>query len=142
MRVENPRYQGTDDENRPFTVTAASATQGAEDDMLRLDAPRADILLNDGAWILLEARSGRYDKARNRLDLDGGVTLYHDNGTMLQTDRAAIALDEGAASGDMPVAVQGPFGTLTGEGFRLTDRGAVVEVTGRSRAVLEGGEAG
>lgn len=138
LRVVRPRYQGRDEQDRPFTVTAAEATQGAEEEILLLDAPRADILLSDGAWVLLEAREGRYDRARNHLDLAGNVTLYHDGGTMLETDRAAIELGEGAASGDAPVAAQGPFGTLTGEGFHLTERGAVVEVTGRARAVLEG----
>ena len=43
------------------------------------------------------------------------------------------------ASGDAPVAAQGPFGTLESEGFRLKDRGAVVVFTGRAHAVLEGG---
>jgi lipopolysaccharide export system protein LptC len=140
LRVVRPRYQGRDEQDRPFTVTAAQATQGAEEEILLLEAPRADILLNDGAWMLLEAREGRYDRARNHLDLEGRVTLYHDGGTMLETDRASIVLGEGSASGDAPVAAQGPFGTLTGEGFRLAERGAVVEVTGRSHAVLEGGE--
>jgi len=142
MSVLRPRYQGVDEQNRPFTVTAELAIQGGgEEDLLTLDAPRADILLEDGAWVLLEARKGRYAKARNHLELDGQVTLYHDNGTMLRTERAVIELHEGAAHGDAPVAAQGPFGTLTGAGFRLSERGAVVEVTGRSHAVLEGGEA-
>jgi lipopolysaccharide export system protein LptC len=137
MSVLHPRYQGVDEKNRPFTVTAEVAVQGGEDDLLTLDAPRADIVLEDGGWVLLEARQGRYAKARSHLELDGAVTLYHDNGTMLTTERATIALAEGAARGDAPVAAQGPFGTLTGEGFRLSGRGAVVEVTGRARAVLE-----
>ncbi|MBW8270587.1 LPS export ABC transporter periplasmic protein LptC [Caldovatus aquaticus] len=138
MSVLRPRYQGVDERSRPFTVTAELAVQNGDEDVLTLEAPRADILLEDGAWLLLEARQGRYSKERGRLDLDGQVTLYHDNGTMLTTEHAAIALAEGAAQGDAPVAAQGPFGTLVGEGFRLRDRGAVVEVTGRSRAVLEG----
>ena len=56
------------------------------------------------------------------------------------TAAAQIQLREGSASGDEPVAAQGPFGTLTSEGFRLTDRGQVVIFTGRSHAVLEGGQ--
>jgi lipopolysaccharide export system protein LptC len=46
----------------------------------------------------------------------------------------------GAAQGNQPVAAQGPFGTLTADGFRLTDRGQVVLFTGKARVVLEGGE--
>lgn len=139
LRVVEPRYQGLDEQNRPYTLTADTATQaGQQQDVVDLEEPRADILLNDGAWVLLEARAGRFDKARNHLDLTGNVTLWHDNGTMMVTEQAAVQLAEGAASGDAPVAAQGPFGTLTSEGFRLRDRGQVVIFTGNARAVLEG----
>jgi lipopolysaccharide export system protein LptC len=105
-----------------------------------LDRPRADILMTDGSWVLLESVTGRFDKGRNTLDLSGDVTLWQDGGNMLVTEAAEIQLQEGAASGDRPVAAQGPFGTLVSEGFRLTERGQVVVFTGRSRAVLEGGQ--
>jgi lipopolysaccharide export system protein LptC len=88
--------------------------------------------------VLLESREGRLNKARHHLDLRGEVTLWHDGGNLLVTQEAAIELKEGAASGDKPVAAQGPFGTLVSEGFRLYDKGAVVVFTGQSRALLEG----
>lgn len=140
LHVVNPRYQGVDEQNRPFNVTAATAVQTANEDIVALRAPRADLLLSDGGWIYLEANEGLYDKPRNRLDLDGAVAVHHDDGTQFTTARAALDLAAGAAAGDRPVAAQGPFGTLTAEGFRLTDRGQVVVFTGRARVVLEGGE--
>ncbi len=139
VRLVEPRYQGLDEQNRPFTVTADVAAQTDAPDIVDLAQPRADILLTDGSWVLLESREGRFDKARNRLDLSGDVTLWQDGGNMLVTATAEVQLQEGAASGDSPVAAQGPFGTLVSEGFRLTERGQVVVFTGRSRAVLEGG---
>jgi lipopolysaccharide export system protein LptC len=139
VRVIEPRYQGLDEQNRPYTVTADIAAQTDTPDLVDLSRPRADILLTDGSWVLLESQAGRFDKARNRLDLTGEVTLWQDGGNMLVTDAAEIDLNEGAASGDRPVAAQGPFGTLVSEGFRLTERGQVVVFTGRARAMLEGG---
>lgn len=137
VRIVAPRYQGVDEQNRPYTVTAAVASQGRDQDIVDLTAPRADLLMNDG-WVLLESRDGRLDKARNHLDLRGEVTLWHDGGNLLVTESAAIELKAGAAFGDKPVAAQGPFGTLVSEGFRLYDKGAVVVFTGQSRALLEG----
>ena len=140
VRVMDPRYQGVDEQGRPYSLTANIARQQGSDSVVDLDSPRADMLLNSGnAWVMLESREGRFDRGRNHLDLAGNVTLWHDNGTMLVTDTAAIELTEGSAQGDSPVAAQGPFGTLTAEGFRLNDRGQVVNFTGRSRVVLEGG---
>lgn len=138
VRVVDPRYQGLDEQNRPFTVTANTATQTEDPDIVDLDRPRADILLTDGSWILLESDAGRFDKGRHLLDLSGNVTLWQDGGNLLVTAEAQIQLQEGSASGDKPVAAQGPFGTLTSEGFRLTERGQVVVFTGHAHAVLEG----
>ncbi|MDO9711636.1 LPS export ABC transporter periplasmic protein LptC [Paracraurococcus lichenis] len=139
LRVVNPRYQGVDDLNRPFTITARTGEQEGSAEILNLDEPRGDILLSDGAWVYVESHTGRYDKPAGQLDLAGDVTIYHDDGTMMRTEQASVQVEAGTASGDAPVAVQGGFGTLTAEGFRLRDRGAVVIFTGRSHAVLEGG---
>ena len=138
LRVTAPRYQGVDDLNRPYTVTADVAQQVGAEELLDLTQPRGDILMNDGSWIYLQAETGRYDRPRDHLNLAGKVTIFHDNGTMLVTDVAAVDLAAGTGDGDKPVAAQGPFGTLTSEGFELRERGAVVVFTGRAHAVLEG----
>jgi lipopolysaccharide export system protein LptC len=139
LRVVEPRYQGVDELSRPFTITANAAQQLGSAQILDLEEPRADIVLTEGAWVFVQARQGRFDRPANHLDLNGDVTIYHDSGIMLRTDSAAVQIDDGSASGDAPVAIQGGFGTLTAEGFRLTERGAVVIFTGRAHAVLEGG---
>ncbi len=137
LRVVEPRYQGVDDLNRPYTITADAAQQRGTEEVLDLDQPRADILLTDGSWVYLRADAGRYDRAARRLDLRGAVTIYHDNGTMMRTESAEVLLDTNSAMGEAPVEAQGPFGTLVSEGFRLSERGARVVFTGRARAVLE-----
>jgi lipopolysaccharide export system protein LptC len=143
LQVTAPLYQGLDELNRPYTVTAQMARQqagvvqaGAE--VIDLETPRADITLTDGAWLFLESRDGTYDRGRNWLDLRGDVTIYHDNGTRFRSDAAAVDLTAGNASGDRPTQAQGPFGTIEAEGFEMTERGAVMVFTGRARAVLEG----
>ncbi len=138
LHIVNPRYQGVDEQNRPYNVTADRAVQAGSEEIVQLQQPRADLLLTDGGWVYLEAREGRYDKDGSRLDLAGEVTIHHDDGTQFVTPRAAVDIKAGDAEGDDPVAAQGPFGTLTAEGFRLRDRGQVVIFTGRARAVLEG----
>ena len=139
LRVLSPRYQDVDELSRPYTVTARAAQQLGGEQILDLEAPRADMVLTDGGWVHVSADTGRYDRPQHHLDLAGDVTIHHDNGMTLRTPEAAVAVEAGTASGDAPVAAQGPFGTLESEGFRLKDRGAVVVFTGRAHAVLEGG---
>jgi lipopolysaccharide export system protein LptC len=145
LQVTAPLYQGLDELNRPYTVTARLARQqpgpvaaGAE--VIDLDAPRADITLTDGAWLLIESRDGVYDRGRNWLDLAGDVTIYHDNGTRFRSETASVDVAGGNARGDRPTQVQGPFGTVVSEGFEMTERGAVMVFTGRAHAVLEGSQ--
>ncbi len=141
LMIRNPRFQGIDEQNRPYTVTADQAVQAGDQDVVNLELPRADLTLNDGGWIYLEARQGAYDKPRNRLDLSGDVTVHHDDGTQFVTRRAEIDIAGGNAAGQDPVAAQGPFGTLTAsDGFQLQDRGQVVHFHGRTHVVLEGAQ--
>jgi lipopolysaccharide export system protein LptC len=138
MRISGARYQGVDDQNRPYNLTADSAVQQEKTGLIDLDKPRADILLTNGAWMLLESREGEYNRPQNLLDLKGDVTLWHDNGTTMKTDAAHIDVHAGEADSNMPTAAQGPFGTIESQGFRLRERGQVMIFTGQSHAVLEG----
>lgn len=137
LRVVEPVYRGIDEAGRPYTVSAGVAQQPGAAEVLDLAAPVADMVMTDGHWVHLRAETGRYDRPAARLDLAGAVTLHHDDGTRLETPAAQVLLDEGTAQGDAPVAAQGPFGTLTAEGFRVLERGAVIVFTGAARAVLE-----
>ena len=139
LRVLSPRYQDVDEMSRPYTVTARVAQQLGAEQILDLEAPRADMVLTDGGWVHISADTGRYDRPRHHLDLAGDVTVHHDNGMRFNTPEAAVEIEAGTAGGDAPVAAQGPFGTIEAEGFRLKERGAVVVFTGRAHAVLEGG---
>ena len=138
LQLVAPRFQGVDEMNRPYTVTARLARQPGQEEIMLLDRPRADILLNDGAWVYVESDNGRYDRPAQHLDLEGHVEIYHDNGTLFRTEAASVQVDAGTAHGERPTRVQGSFGTVESEGFEMLDRGQVMIFTGRARAILEG----
>ncbi|MGH7184667.1 MAG: LPS export ABC transporter periplasmic protein LptC [Pseudomonadota bacterium] len=138
LSMLNPRFQGTDSRDRPFTVTAERAVQDlTDDDIILLARPQADMTLEDGAWVALKADQGFYHRDAETLQLAGGVDLFHDQGYEIHTPSAAIDLNGGTAEGHEPVEARGPFGQLTSEGFRVAERGARVEFTGRSRLRLD-----
>ncbi|MDG2284563.1 MAG: hypothetical protein P8N43_03405, partial [Alphaproteobacteria bacterium] len=52
--MDNPRYVGTDAQQRPYQVTAASASQrGKSDQLVFLKGPKADILLRRSGWVAM-----------------------------------------------------------------------------------------
>jgi lipopolysaccharide export system protein LptC len=134
------RYHGVDDKGRPFTVTAATARQ-IDPDRIDLTIPKSDITMENGTWLMLNAKKGTFMQHANQLDLSHDVTLYRDDGTTLVTASASIDLKNGAAAGSEPVHAEGPFGTLDAEGgFTVVDKGAAIQFAGPAHVVLNGSE--
>jgi lipopolysaccharide export system protein LptC len=132
------RYHGVDEKGRPFTLTAATARQ-VDPERIDLTIPKGDITLENGTWLMLNARNGTFMQHANQLDLSQDVTLYRDDGTTLVTASASVDLKNGAAAGADPVHAEGPFGTLDAEGgFTVVDKGAVIQFAGPARVVLNG----
>jgi len=141
-QLENPsmlnaRFDGIDQDNQPYSLTADMATQSRRsEDVIELELPKADITLSDGTWLALTARTGEFDRETRQLDLFGTVSLFHDKGFELQTSRARIDLEAGTASGDHPVQGFGVSGSIQSEGFEILERGQRIIFTGRSQLVL------
>lgn len=141
FRMLNARYTGVDRKSRPYAVTAESAEQNAAvASIVKLNKPKADILLSDQSWIALTARDGIYYRESQILELNGNVNFFHDNGYEFHTTSAIIDLVAGDATGLENVLGQGPFGELTAEGFRIQNRGERVELVGRSSIIIQPNE--
>jgi len=138
-QLSEAHYDGVDSTGRPYTVTAARVLQVGPE-RTDLEAPKADMLLQSGEWLMVQARRGVFAQKSNRLDLAGDVTLYRDDGTTLETEAASIDLRANAAAGNEMVHAEGPFGVLDAQGFTVLDRGAVVQFTGPARLVLNGAQ--
>ncbi len=137
LRMVQPRYVGVDERNQPYSIVADQATQAkGSSDATDLAQPQGDLTTESGTWLAMTAEHGLYHQPDKTLDLWGGVSLFHDGGYEIATERARVDLSAGAAEGDRPVQGQGPNSVLTGQGFRIRERGARIEVTGQSRVVL------
>ncbi len=136
-RLSELRYNGVDEDNRPFTVTATTAQQVSADQIDLVD-PKGDISLPGQGWLFGEAKRGVYRPHSNQLDLSGQVTLYRDDGLTLVTHAATLDLKAGAAAGAQKVHAEGPFGQLDAQGFAVTGKGTEVQFSGPGRLVLNG----
>lgn len=120
--MANPHYQGVDAQNRPFTVMADKAMQ-LDKDTVQLTHIRADIALEDGVWIALNAGSGTLNMLTKKLTLKDGVDIFYDSGYEFRTPEAHVDIQEGYAYGDAEVEAQGPMGTLKARGFSVSRHG-------------------
>jgi lipopolysaccharide export system protein LptC len=129
--IVNAAYSGVDREGRPFSIRAKSVRNPEGDSAaLQLTEPDAQIALKDGRVLTIVADQGLYQRDRDTLELQGGVTLRRDGDLTVVTDRANIDLRASSASGDRPVGATSPHGTLSGTGFRIAAGGDTVFVNG------------
>lgn len=135
--MDNARYVGTDDNRKPFSVTADLARIVSEDDgVVALELPKADLTLEDDTWLVLTAKTGRYARVDGTLELQGEVNLFHDTGYEMSTEQLIVDLNGGGAEGHTPVSGHGPFGELKSQGVKLIDKGRVIFFTGPARLTL------
>jgi lipopolysaccharide export system protein LptC len=135
-RMQNAKYHGIDDSGQAFTITANTATDQGSDEVA-LEQPEGDISLKSGAWLVLKSDAGLLHQRSQTLGLNGNVTLYRNDGTVLNVATADINLRQSSANSTAPVEVQGPFGTLNAaNGFSLSDRGADILFKGPVKLVL------
>ena len=143
LSMLNPRFDGIDERDRPYSVTADLAVQDTgNDDLIDLELPKADLTMEDGTWLAVMAKAGRYHRKAETVDLLGDVVMFHDEGFEVKTDIAHVDLKAGTAEGDQPVEAQGPSGTLTSEGFRVEDRGERIFFTGQSHMIMYAADEG
>lgn len=137
ITMENARFAGVDSQDRSFSVSAARAIQSADDsNHIKLQRPRADIVLAGGAEVAVRSDGGGLQRDAQVLDLFGSVTLVQDGLYEFRTTRARIDLGGRTAMGDEPIEGRGPQGEIRAEGFEIADEGARVIFRGRSRAVF------
>ena len=136
----NARYVGTDGNNRPFVVTADSATAEPDNpDRIRLVALQADITFDDARWVTVIADSGVYDRLAQTLRLGEAVSLYSDDGFELHAGSTLVDLEAGSAASDAPVQAQGPLGVLNANSFRIAAAGRRLHFIGAVRATIDPG---
>ena len=137
LRMVHAHYSGIDRQQRPFVITAEVARQnpGAAD-IVALEGPKGDMTTQTGNWFEVVSHTGLYQPQAQLLDLFGEVQLFQDKGNEFRTESAHVDMANGAAEGHEAIEGQGPFGHVTGEGFRILERGDVIIFTGRSRLDL------
>ncbi|TDQ82126.1 lipopolysaccharide export system protein LptC [Dongia mobilis] len=133
MKVSGIAFEGRNKSDRPFSVTALTATETTDNkDLIRLEEPQAQIELSESSWFAVTARSGMFDRQHERVELDGAVTIYHDNGMTFVTEKALIDLTTNDASSPVRVTGSDERRELTAEGFELLENGRVVLFKGQS----------
>jgi lipopolysaccharide export system protein LptC len=134
----NPRFESEDEEGNPYIVTAKRALQGqsADDDLIILEEPVADVALSGGQWLAVKAQQSAFKQKSQRLLLKGNVEMFHDEGYTLFTQE--MDMDAGSAQTHTDVHVQGPKGVLDAKGLKAQRLDGTLIFKGPAKLVLSG----
>ena len=138
LEMIKPRYYSADEQNQPFSVTAAEADQSTDQPgIILLDQPEAEMTEKEGTWVTIRSDKGWYNQDTGILKMRGHVRLIRDDGHEFTTEEADADVKKGTAWGDAPVVGQGPDGVIDAKGFRLSDRGKTIVFLNESKAAIQ-----
>jgi lipopolysaccharide export system protein LptC len=141
--IENPRYVGMDEQDRPYQISAFSAVQkNKSEDLIYLTAPKADIFLTASGWVAINSEKGIYHKSSEVLDLFGDVKVFYDKGYQFETETIKLDLRKGTGISNTNVRLHGKAGEIESEGFKISHNGTRVLFKGKSKAILRGSREG
>lgn len=137
IEVIQAQYEGVDDQGRVYTLIAdrASRAPSGENNVL-LENPKADLLMEDGSWLAMQARSGGYSIDTAFLSLKDSVSVFHDTGYEIGLTALDIDLKKKTAYSANPLHIQGPQAQMDAATLDIKDSGNTVVFGGPVRILL------
>ena len=133
MRIDNATYRGSDNEGRPFSLTAQEAVQqSSAEGIVRLDEVIARILLSDGP-ARLTAEGGAYMIDEEFLDVNGPVMLRASDGYNLTARGVSVDLREQVLVGSEGVSGAVPAGTFSADSLKVDIETRTITLDGNAR---------
>jgi len=137
MLMHSPRYVGRTRDAEPYELTAASAyVDPKKPSLIHLEQLAAELTPASKRDLRLVALTGLYNRAADKLDLDGDIALTTSDGYRFETQSARINLEAGRVVGKQPVEGWGPAGTLSADRFEIHDSGQLLRFEGRVKVTL------
>jgi lipopolysaccharide export system protein LptC len=125
------KYEGIDQQGRPYTVTAKSAARDMKaPESVLLTAPGATLQVDDSRTVAMQAAAGVFDAKNSQLRLYDGVRVSDNTGYEMDLRDIDIDIKARHAVTQSPVSGKGPLGTLDAAGMDVQDGGAMIVFKG------------
>jgi lipopolysaccharide export system protein LptC len=133
LRVDNAMYRGTDNDGRPFSLTAGEAVQRSGlEGIVRLKDIVARIVLSDGP-ASVTAQQGQYAIKDQLVSVPGGVTVTAADGYRMTARGVAVDLQHKRLVGAGGVDGAVPAGTFAANQLEADLQARTVTLAGNAR---------
>jgi lipopolysaccharide export system protein LptC len=127
VTMGSPRYAGFTRDERPYEVTARSASQDlTKPDIVDLNEISAKVDLQDHAIVEMTAATGRYDSKRDLLMLSNQILIRSSTGYSGRLQEALVDVKKGSVVSEKPVEVYLLNGTLNANRLEIEEHGDVI----------------
>lgn len=127
VTILSPRFEGRDVNDRPYTLTAATARRRPENtEIIDLVAPHLEYM-SDSA---IDAREGVFNREAQTLDLTGDVVMTDAAGYTFHADSARALITESRVFGRTQLTGSGPIGEVRADAYEVSEDGDVIDLTG------------
>ncbi|MDO9417717.1 LPS export ABC transporter periplasmic protein LptC [Pararhizobium sp.] len=138
--MRKPAIAGRNDKGISYSMKAERALQDITNpDLITLENIRALMPVNDSVVATVEAISGIYDRAGNKLDMTTPFTINLNNGLTAQFQSAKLDVTGGTMVSDKPVAIKTNDASIVAQNLQMTDKGQVVVFEGKVKVVIAAG---
>lgn len=120
LTMTKSSFTGTDEKGNPFKITAAEVIQDpAAKNKLKAELKQvdADMQFENDTWISASAAHGFIDGDAGILTLDGGISVFSDNGYEMHTKSAIAHIKSNILEGNEGVKGHGPIGQFSADRF-------------------------
>nr|WP_082766130.1 LPS export ABC transporter periplasmic protein LptC [Paramesorhizobium deserti] len=136
--MTNPKLDGFTKENLPYTMTAARAMQDVTNNgVITLENIDAELPLGPDQRAKIEAKSGIYDNANGRLQLDKDFTVTTNSGLKAKLKSADVNISTGRITTDQPVDIQNGDAHISADKMQIQDNGDVMVFENKVKLVID-----
>ncbi|HEX5644064.1 MAG TPA: LPS export ABC transporter periplasmic protein LptC [Erythrobacter sp.] len=140
LAVSNAMYRGSDDQGRPFSLTAGDAVQrSSAEGIVRMHDLMAQLLLDDGP-ARISAESGSYDINREVVTVDGTLRMTAADGYAMTAKGVSVDLERRRVVGAGGVEGAVPAGTFAGDVLEADLDKRTISLKGNARLSMQPGE--
>ncbi|MBR7650767.1 LPS export ABC transporter periplasmic protein LptC [Brucella oryzae] len=137
--MTSPHLNGYTKDNRPYSMTAAKATQDAKNSgAITLEGISAELPVGEKGMAKVEATSGVYDNANGRLQLDKDFIVTTDDGLRAVLRSADVNLKSGQITTDKPVDIRSGSTHILADSMQVKDNGKVLIFENKVRMTVDG----
>ncbi len=121
LTMTKSSFTGTDEKGNPFKITAAEVIQDPKAKNMRAELKQieADMQFDSKNWVNATAAHGWLDGDSSLLKLDGGISVFTDNGYELHTKSATAQIKANILEGSEGVRGHGPTGQFSADRFHF-----------------------